>query len=110
MGTNTVNIFTKGNPLTEASIQETSLSKLQYAKNFNASPSNGSWKMWPLISQKKYPPIDPPNFGDGYIKSVLDSSLCVDATNQAFTKRVGIGKCSNTRSQKFKLSWQKDIR
>ena len=36
---------------------------------------------------KKYPPIDPPNFGDGYIKSVLDSSLCVDATNQAFTKR-----------------------
>ena len=36
---------------------------------------------------KKYPPIEPPNFGNGYIKSMLDSNICVDANSQAMTKR-----------------------
>ena len=36
---------------------------------------------------KKYPPVEPPNFGDGSIKSRLDSTICVDATNIGMTKR-----------------------
>jgi polypeptide N-acetylgalactosaminyltransferase len=59
---------------------------------------------------KKYPPVEPPNFGDGFIKSLMDSNMCADATDTAFTKRLGVGQCSNSRTQKFKLSWHKDIR
>ena len=36
---------------------------------------------------KKYPPVEPPNFGDGFIKSLMDSNMCADATDTAFTKR-----------------------
>ena len=36
---------------------------------------------------KKYPPVEPPNYANGYIKSVLDSSLCVDTNQLRITKR-----------------------
>lgn len=60
---------------------------------------------------KKYPLIEPSDFAQGYIQSQLDTSLCIDSSNQAFTKRLGIAQCTkSTSGQKFKLSWHKDIR
>lgn len=61
----------------------------------------------------KYPPIEPPNFASGTIKSVAHPHLCADTMG---TKRVvGLFSCAdNARepqgSQYFALSWHKDIR
>jgi polypeptide N-acetylgalactosaminyltransferase len=36
---------------------------------------------------KVYPPIEPNNFGDGYIRSIFDETLCVDAKGRTQYKR-----------------------
>ena len=60
---------------------------------------------------KRYPPIEPPNFGEGFIKSLQDQKYCVDASEAHDHKRLKVTSCkSNFPSQKFKLSWHKDIR
>ena len=56
---------------------------------------------------KKYPPVEPPDFGSGYIRSLEADRMCVDATSRM---RLGIKDCSGGAGQKFTLTWRKDIR
>lgn len=64
---------------------------------------------------KKYPPIEPPDFAQGEIRSVAAPELCVDAENKKADERFGLKECikDNRRSkgeQNFILTWHKDIR
>lgn len=59
---------------------------------------------------KTYPPVEPPDLSNGYIKSQLESSLCLDSKFQATSARLGLASCSGMSSQKFHLTWHKDIR
>lgn len=59
---------------------------------------------------KKYPPIEPPDFADGYIKSVNEPKLCVDSGQGGENKRIRAAKCSGSQAQQFKFTWHKDIR
>ena len=36
---------------------------------------------------KKYPPIEPPDFASGYIKSLADPTICIDALNGVANQR-----------------------
>lgn len=61
----------------------------------------------------KYPPVEPPDFASGTIKSVAHPHLCADTMGTK--KAVGLFSCAeNSRepqgSQYFALSWHKDIR
>jgi len=63
---------------------------------------------------KKYPPIEPPDFAQGEIRSVAAPELCVDTENKKADERFGLKECikDNRRSgeQNFILTWHKDIR
>lgn len=64
---------------------------------------------------KKYPPIEPPDFAQGEIRSVAAPELCVDTENKKADERFGLKDCikDNRRSmgeQNFILTWHKDIR
>ncbi len=61
---------------------------------------------------KKYPPIEPPDFASGFIKSMADSSMCIDALAGVANQRIGIKSCSSQsrHQQRFKMGWQKDLR
>lgn len=60
---------------------------------------------------KVYPPVEPNNFAEGAISSLLDKSYCIEAGSGSLS-RVRLGKClkKNSSKQKFKLTWHKDIR
>lgn len=63
----------------------------------------------------KYPPIEPPDFAYGTIKSVAHPTLCADTMGRGLQQAVGLFSCaSNPKepqgSQFFQLSWHKDIR
>lgn len=63
---------------------------------------------------KKYPPIEPPDFASGFIRSVTHPNLCADTLNKGVKGRVGLFSCGSDPelhlNQRFKLSWHKDIR
>lgn len=64
---------------------------------------------------KKYPPVEPPDFAAGTIRSVSHPSLCVDTLNHANGEAVGLYTCADNHirphlNQFFVLSWHKDIR
>jgi polypeptide N-acetylgalactosaminyltransferase len=61
---------------------------------------------------QKYPPVEPPAFASGAIRSVVDAKLCVDTMGEG---PLGLVQCSGTGerpdfSQFFILSWERDIR
>lgn len=64
---------------------------------------------------KKYPPIEPPDFASGYIRSVAHPTLCADTLNHGVKQPVGLYACGTAQNkpyanQRFTLSWHKDIR
>ncbi|XP_066999767.1 N-acetylgalactosaminyltransferase 6 isoform X2 [Anabrus simplex] len=63
---------------------------------------------------KKYPPVEPPDFAQGEIRSVAAPELCVDTLNVGADERFGLKNCiKDTREhgeQNFTLTWHKDIR
>lgn len=63
---------------------------------------------------KKYPPIEPPDFASGFIRSVAHPTLCADSLNNGVKKRVGLYACGSDYdkhlNQRFALTWHKDIR
>nr|CAD7574636.1 unnamed protein product [Timema californicum] len=63
----------------------------------------------------KYPPIEPPDFAEGEIRSVAAPELCVDTENKGGDQSFGLKPCikdSRGRSgeQSFVLTWHKDVR
>ncbi|XP_071044470.1 putative polypeptide N-acetylgalactosaminyltransferase 10 isoform X2 [Parasteatoda tepidariorum] len=63
---------------------------------------------------KKYPPIEPPDYAKGEIRSVA-VDLCIDTKFRKQNERFGLDACikdnPNIRGeQQFVLSWHKDIR
>lgn len=61
----------------------------------------------------KYPPVEPPDFAFGAIKSVAHPELCIDTLGGRSS--IGLFTCAtNVRepqsSQHFALTWHKDIR
>ncbi|PNF21012.1 putative polypeptide N-acetylgalactosaminyltransferase 10 [Cryptotermes secundus] len=64
---------------------------------------------------KKYPPIEPPDFAQGEIRSVAAPELCVDTENKKADEHFGLKDCvkdyrRSTGEQNFILTWHKDIR
>lgn len=64
---------------------------------------------------KKYPPVEPPDFAAGTIRSVAHPNLCADTLNNGNTEPVGLYGCAENHlrphgNQFFVLSWHKDIR
>lgn len=64
---------------------------------------------------KKYPPIEPPDFASGTIRSLSNPTLCVDTLNHGNGKPIGLYSCASNNirphlNQYFALSWHKDIR
>ncbi|PSN53588.1 putative polypeptide N-acetylgalactosaminyltransferase 10 [Blattella germanica] len=64
---------------------------------------------------KKYPPIEPPDFAQGEIRSVAAPELCVDAQFKKEDEQIGMRDCikDNSKShgeQNFILTWHKDVR
>jgi polypeptide N-acetylgalactosaminyltransferase len=64
---------------------------------------------------KKYPPIEPPDFAQGEIRSVAAPELCVDTEKKNVDERFGLKECikdnrKSLREQNFILTWHKDIR
>lgn len=63
---------------------------------------------------KKYPPIEPPDFASGFIRSVANPTLCVDTLNSGAKKPIGLYPCGKDYkkhlNQRFTLTWHKDIR
>ncbi|XKL64015.1 hypothetical protein PGB90_004101 [Kerria lacca] len=61
---------------------------------------------------QKYPPIEPPDYGDGKIRSYANNEWCVIAVES--NKTTLLHKCSDNTNNKFKkefvLSWHKDIK
>lgn len=63
----------------------------------------------------KYPPIEPPDFASGVIRSLKNPLLCIDTMNNGENQPVGLFSCAeNKRSphsnQYFALSYYRDIR
>ncbi|KAK6637460.1 hypothetical protein RUM44_007877 [Polyplax serrata] len=65
----------------------------------------------------KYPPIEPPNIGEGEIRSLAASSLCVDTEKKEPEESFGLKPCVKDTGQKlsrseqeFVLTWHEDIR
>lgn len=64
---------------------------------------------------KKYPPIEPPDFAYGEIRSVADPTLCVDSKFKNDNERFNLAPCikdsiGRSGEQHFSLTWHKDIR
>lgn len=64
---------------------------------------------------KKYPPVEPPDFASGTIRSVTHTNLCADTLNHGNGQSVGLFTCADNHlhphlNQYFVLSWHKDIR
>ncbi|KAL0272785.1 UNVERIFIED_CONTAM: hypothetical protein PYX00_005629 [Menopon gallinae] len=64
----------------------------------------------------KYPPIEPPDFGEGEIRSIANKKLCVDTEMKNPEIPFGLKQCVKGKRKKqrseqnFKLTWHKDIR
>ncbi len=63
---------------------------------------------------KKYPPIEPPDFASGFIRSVSHPTLCADTLSSGLKGNVGLYTCGKDHethlTQRFVLTWHKDIR
>lgn len=64
---------------------------------------------------KKYPPVEPPDFASGTIRSLAETKLCVDTLNNKHNEPVGLYSCAENHkrpqgNQFFLNSWHKDIR
>lgn len=59
-----------------------------------------------------FPPIEPPPFATGLVRSVSNPKLCLDTMNKG--GNIGVYPCSKpekpSMTQNFQLSWRKDIR
>ncbi|CAB3377482.1 Hypothetical predicted protein [Cloeon dipterum] len=60
----------------------------------------------------KYPPIEPPDFASGKIRSLAIPDYCVDTKHHNKDETVILDKCgqSGNSEQEFVLSWHKDVR
>lgn len=63
----------------------------------------------------KYPPVEPPDFAAGTIKSLSTPTMCVDTLSHKEKEPVGLYYCAKDHlnpqsNQFFALSWQRDIR
>ncbi|XP_045614488.1 N-acetylgalactosaminyltransferase 6 [Procambarus clarkii] len=58
---------------------------------------------------KKYPPIEPPDYANGTIKSVAAPTLCLDNGSKEYGDIIMYG-CHGGGSQYFALCWHKSIR
>ncbi|KAJ0179604.1 hypothetical protein K1T71_005316 [Dendrolimus kikuchii] len=60
----------------------------------------------------KYPTVDPEPFGEGNIRPVINTNLCIDAHNGEQMDKLLLKSCESSPNaeQKFVLSWHKDIR
>lgn len=47
------------------------------------------------LAKKKNPPIEPPDFASGFIRSVADPKLCADTLNNGVKGRVGLYSCAS---------------
>lgn len=61
---------------------------------------------------KVYPPVEPPDFGHGQIRSVSNPNVCVDARFKQHGEKVEVAECSTVggAEQSFHLTWHRDIR
>jgi len=64
---------------------------------------------------KHYPPVDPPDFVNGEIRSSADPQFCVDSKFKRANERIDLAKCSkdspgSSGEQRFGLTWRKDVR
>lgn len=64
---------------------------------------------------KKYPPVEPPDFASGVIRSVAEPTQCIDTMNHGVGKEPGLYPCAENHkrpqlNQYFVLTWHKDIR
>lgn len=64
---------------------------------------------------KKYPPVEPPDFANGEIRSQAEPHLCIDTEFKKSDQRFGVRPCTkDIRSakgeQNFQLTWHKDVR
>lgn len=64
---------------------------------------------------KKYPPVEPPDFASGTIRSLASPTLCADTLNHGNNEPVGLYICAENHkrpqsNQFFVNSWHKDIR
>lgn len=63
----------------------------------------------------KYPPIEPPDFAWGTIRSLVNPKICVDTLGRRVKEHIGLYPCADSPTephgnQFFALSWHKDIR
>lgn len=64
---------------------------------------------------KKYPPVEPPDFAWGTIRSMAKPRLCCDTMGHSNNEPVGVYPCAENHqrpqlNQFFVLSWHKDVR
>lgn len=64
---------------------------------------------------KKYPPIEPPDYASGAIRSDTSNNLCIDTLNVGHRQEVGLYPCASDlvypqSNQYWALSWHKDLR
>lgn len=64
---------------------------------------------------KKYPPVEPPDYAHGVIRSVDSPHLCLDSMNNKRNQEVGMFQCATNSirphgNQNWALSWHKDLR
>ncbi|XP_042231960.1 polypeptide N-acetylgalactosaminyltransferase 10-like isoform X2 [Homarus americanus] len=58
---------------------------------------------------KRYPPVEPPDYANGTIKSVASPTLCLDNGSKEYGPIIMYG-CHGGGSQYFALCWRKTIR
>lgn len=64
---------------------------------------------------KKYPPVEPPDFASGAIRSLAHPELCIDTLNHGKKEPIGMFSCAANlqrpqSNQFFVNSWHKDMR
>jgi len=64
---------------------------------------------------RHYPPVEPPDFVSGEIRSSAIKELCVDSKFKGANERIGMSRCSkdspgSSGEQRFSLTWRKDVR
>ncbi|CAG0878876.1 unnamed protein product [Darwinula stevensoni] len=84
-------------------------------ETLNCKPFRWFMKNVAFDQMLTYPPIEPPDFASGEIRSLADSSLCVDSNFKGQNERIGLEKCKKENphikgEQEFHLTWHKDIR
>ncbi|KAK2715823.1 hypothetical protein QYM36_010403 [Artemia franciscana] len=84
-------------------------------QRLNCKPFKWFMKEVAFDLPKKYPPIEPPDFATGEIRSVADPSLCIDTKFKNQNERFNLDVCLKDRpgssgEQKFSLTWHKDMR